>query len=205
MKVELLRIEPVSPENADDLDVLFATGDPKFCQCAYLRLTSGEWKESTQAANRELHRQAIARAREAGNAAGLIAYDADGGQPLGWVSFDERRQFPRLQNSKVLGPVDDKPVWSIVCFVIAARARRQGVGDRLLAAAVDYARDQGVRLLEAYPVDTGGEKRTSADLWRGTTSMFDRAGFKTVEIRRHNRASPPRPIMRRALRPRRPS
>lgn len=201
MGTDRVRIEPVTPENADDLDRLFATGDPKTCQCAYLRVTNAEWRQTDPVRRRELHRHAIADATAVGRAAGLIAYDGTCEQPIGWVSFDERQQFARLQHSKVLGPVDDKPVWSIVCFVIAARARRQGLAGELLDAAVDYARDHGVRLLEGYPVETGGEKRTSADLWHGTTSMFERAGFTTVEVRRYNKASPPRPIVRRAVRP----
>lgn len=206
MAIDPIRIEPVTLDNRDDLDELFARGDPRFCQCAYLRVTNAEWRKSTQASNRDVHRQAIADAVDAGRSAGLIAYDdrdGEDGAPIGWVSFDPREQFPRLEQSKVLGPVDDKPVWSIVCFVIAARARRQGLAGRLLDAAVDYARDHGVRLLEAYPVATTGEKRSSSDLWHGTTSMFERAGFTTVEVRRHNKASPPRPIMRKAIRPRR--
>lgn len=205
--IEHVHIEPVTVDNRDDLDELFAHGDARFCQCAYLRLTNADWRQSTPASNREVHRRAIAEAADAGRAAGLIAYD--GSEPgarsaIGWVSFGDRAEFARLQASAVLRPIDDKPVWSIVCFVVAARARRQGLAGRLLDAAIDFARDHGARLLEAYPVDTStGRKRSSGDLYRGTVSMFERAGFTTVEVRRHNRTSAPRPIMRKAVRPRR--
>jgi GNAT superfamily N-acetyltransferase len=198
----LERIEPVTPANAADLDALFAAGDPRSCQCAYMRLSNAAWSASTPPANRDLHRQAIAAATAAGRAAGLIAYDDDG--PVGWVSFDRREAYGRLTSSKLLRPVDERPVWSVVCFVVAARARRSGLAGRLLDAAIAYAREHGVTRLEAYPVDTAdGAKRPSAELWRGTTTMFERAGFTTVEVRRHSASAPPRPIMRRTLRRRR--
>jgi GNAT superfamily N-acetyltransferase len=198
------RIEAVTPANAADLDVLFATGDPRSCQCAYVRLSNAAWSASTPAANRDVHRAAIAAAAADGRAAGLIAYDGDG--PVGWVSFDRREAYGRLSSSKLLRPVDERPVWSVVCFVVAARARRGGLAGRLLDAAIAYAREHGVTRLEAYPVDTSTRaKRPSAELWRGTTTMFERARFTTVEVRRQSAAAPPRPIMRRTLRPRRPS
>ena len=80
----------------------------------------------------------------------MIAYDEQG--PVGWVSFGPREEFARLVASRVLQPVDDQPVTSVVCFVIAARARRQGVahgaargGDRLRGAIT------ASRLLEGVP------------------------------------------------------
>ncbi len=199
-----LRIEPVSPDNAADLDALFATGDPRFCQCAFMRLSNAEWSASTPSDNRAVHHRSIAEAAADGRAAGLIAYRD--GAPVGWVSFDQRQAYGRLTASRLLRPVDDKPVWSVVCFVVATAARREGVAEALLAATVDHARANGVRLLESYPVDTstpGRSRRSAADLWRGTVPMFERAGFTTVDVRRQSASSPPRPIMRRTVRQRR--
>lgn len=47
-------------------------------------------------------------------------------------------------------PVDDKPVWSIVSFVVPAEFRHQGVATALLQGAIAYARKRGATLLEAY-------------------------------------------------------
>lgn len=69
--------------------------------------------------------------------------------------------------------IDDKPVWSIMCFVVPATARRQGDAGRLLAAAVHYARDRGARLLGAYPVDSSSGTTSSAALYRGMLSIFE--------------------------------
>jgi GNAT superfamily N-acetyltransferase len=73
-------------------------------------------------------------------------------------------------------PVDDKPVWSVICFVVPAEYRGQGVAGALLAGAVAYAKKCGARLIEAYPVD---KPRRSHDdfMWFGAKSMYDKAGF----------------------------
>jgi GNAT superfamily N-acetyltransferase len=127
-------------------------------------------------------------------APGLIAYE--GGEAIGWVSLGPRDDYERLMHSKVLAPVDEEPVWSIVCFVVSRRARGRGVAKALLDAAVDYARYHGAKWLEAYPVDTAGGRIPSANAYTGTLSMFERAGFGVVARRQANRASPVRPIVR---------
>ena len=71
-----------------------------------------------------------------------------------------------------------------------------GLQHRLLRAAMDFARDHGVRMLEAYPVDKA-ERSHDDFMFFGSRSLYERAGFREV-VRR----SPTR-VMRRALRPRR--
>jgi len=93
-------------------------------------------------------------------------------------------------------PVDDKPAWSIVCFFVDPRARGRGVAEQLLKAAIDYARSQGVTLLEAYPIDKKGRSHPDF-MWFGAKSMYDRTGFKEVARRKDTR-----PVVRKSLRPR---
>jgi GNAT superfamily N-acetyltransferase len=89
------------------------------------------------------------------------------------------------------------PVWSIVCYFIAAEARRQQIASRLLAAAVDYARAHGAEVIEAYPKDTGAVPGPHPDerLHFGTLSMYRAAGFSEVA-----RRNPAFPIVRLKLR-----
>ena len=54
-------------------------------------------------------------------------------------------------------------------------------------------------MLEAYPVDTGGERIAAANAFKGTLSMYERAGFEVVVLRKASADSPPRPIVRLAL------
>ncbi len=88
---------------------------------------------------------------------------------------------------------------SVVCFVIAPRARRQGVAAALLDAVIDYAAGHGIRLLEGYPVDSGTDRRSSAALWRGPRRLFEAAGFTVVATRQANRTASPQLIMRRTV------
>jgi GNAT superfamily N-acetyltransferase len=110
--------------------------------------------------------------------------------PVGWVTLGPREDYRRLQRSPVARPVDDQPVWSIVCFVVPAPYRHQGVATALLAGAIRYARRRGVRLLEAYPVDKPGRSHDDW-LWHGAKSMYDHAGFHEVARRK-----PTRPVVR---------
>jgi GNAT superfamily N-acetyltransferase len=142
----------------------------------------------------EANRKAMKALVDGGVVPGLIAYED--GRPVGWVSLGPRQDYAKLERSPVMKPVDGKPVWSIVCFFVDARARGRGVSEQLLKAAIAYARSQGARLLEAYPVDK--EEPSHADfLWFGAKSMFDRAGFREVARRKETR-----PVVRRGLRPR---
>ena len=74
--------------------------------------------------------------------------------------------------------VDDTPVWSIVCTYVAKVHRGKGYQHRLLAGAIDYARQQGVRMLEAYPVDKP-ERSHDDFMFFGSRSLYERAGFRS--------------------------
>jgi GNAT superfamily N-acetyltransferase len=121
---------------------------------------------------------------------GLIGY-LDG-KPVGWISLGPRtdyRRFAAMQSDK-FQPVDDQPVWSIVCFFVAREARGKGVAQSMLSGAIDYARAHAVPRLEAYPVDVG-QRVAPANVYMGTAALFEHAGF--IEVARRD---PARPIMR---------
>jgi GNAT superfamily N-acetyltransferase len=157
------------------------------CWCMYYRRSGGIGAGSR-------NKQALKALVDRGYIPGLIGYE--NGSPVGWISLGPREDYGKLQRSPVMKPVDDKPVWSIVCFYVDPRARGRGVSEALLRGAVDFARSKGARLLEAYPVDKA--ERSHPDfMFFGAKPMYDRAGFKEVARRRETR-----PVMRRAIRPR---
>jgi ribosomal protein S18 acetylase RimI-like enzyme len=125
---------------------------------------------------------------DAGHPPGLIGYR--GTVPVGWISLGPREEYAKLEHSPVMKPVDDRPVWSVICFVVPTEYRRQGVARALLAGAVAYAKKQGAKLVEAYPVDKSGRSGDDA-MWFGAKSMYDKAGFSEVARRK-----PHRPIVR---------
>lgn len=55
--------------------------------------------------------------------------------------------------------------------------RGQGLTRRLLYAAVAFARENGARLVEAYPIDTAETKTSSNELFHGALTTFLEAGF----------------------------
>ena len=89
--------------------------------------------------------------------------------------------------------MDDLPVWSISCFYVRKGYRKRGITSALIEAALKTAKAAGAPALEAYPLD--GDLTPSASGTRYASS-FARACFKVV-----GRHTPPRPIMRRDLRP----
>ena len=137
-----------------------------------------------------MNRKDFKRLVDSGKVPGILAYSE--GQPIGWFAVAPREGFPRLERSRILSRVDDKPVWSVVCFFVAKPFRGKGVSVRLLSAAVDYVRKQGGRIVEGYPVEPKkGWRSPDPFVYTGLASAFRRAGFVEV-IRR----SDTRPIMR---------
>lgn len=136
----------------------------------------------------EYRRRRLMDLAASGTPPGLVGYIGD--EPVGWVSLGPRPVFLKLARSPLLKPVDDTPVWSLVCFVVAGPYRRRGVAEALLHGAVAYALEQGAEILEAYPVDKPESGRDDS-MWFGSKSMYDRAGFVEVARRR-----PERPIVR---------
>lgn len=192
-----LDIRPVTPATWDVLAELFGQGgDPKWCWCAY-------WCKRGKSFGPAEANRAFLRGLVEGEGAspGLVA--VRDGRAVGWVSLGPRERYDRLEHSRVLARVDERPVWSIVCFVVSRTARRTGVAAALLDAAVEHARGNGARLIEAYPIDTDGRRVSSASIYTGTLGMFERAGFRVVATRSTSGNGRPRVIVRRAVRPRR--
>jgi GNAT superfamily N-acetyltransferase len=189
--VSELRITTLNPDTWDGLADLFSSGNPSFCWCAQWRGRGQTGSRERADANRALLRELTEQGEPA---PGLVA--TRDGTTVGWVSLGPREDYPRLMHSTVLAPVDDRPVWSIVCFVVAKPERGRGVGTALLEAAIGYARERGATTLEAYPVDTSAGPVTAASAYAGTLPMFQQAGFEVVTIRRATPTTRPRPIVR---------
>ncbi len=181
-----LEFHPVTARRWSDMVELFGErGACAGCWCMWFRGTRAEYKRNQGAGNKRRMKRLI----DSGVVPGVLAY-ADG-QPVGWCSIGPRESYDALARSRTLRPVDDKPVWSVVCFFVARPYRRMGISVRLLKAAVKYARSQGAKVVEGYPVEP---KRDYPDAWayHGLVSSFRRAGF--TEVLRRSKG---RPIMRR--------
>lgn len=187
-----LVVHPLTPERWPDLEALFnarGCSVARGCWCMYYRL-SGAQNQATAAPSRAARsKRQLRELVDAGRPPGLIGYRA--GVPVGWVSLGPREDYAKLARSPVMKPVDDQPVWSVVCFVVPSEFRGQGVAQALLEGAVAYARKHGARLIEAYPVDRPGRSPDDSSMWFGAKSMYDKLGFAEVARRK-----PQRPVVR---------
>ena len=193
-----VEVRPVTGETWDALAELFREGgDPRWCWCQYWRLRSKDFSAAKVPQLRErLHDQALSA-----QPPGLVAFD--GAKAVGWVSLGPRTDFERIVRSRVIPAIDDRPVWSIVCFAVSSTARGRGVGRSLLDAAIAYARERRADALEAYPVRIGeGEAIHPESAFTGTVPMFERAGFRVVADRASDpSSSSQRVVVRRELAP----
>ena len=188
-------IRPLTLGRWRDLEALFnarGCSVARRCWCMYYRRSGSRGPGSSWQMDSRTNRAQLRKLVDSGRPPGLIAYR--GRVPVGWLSLGPREDFARLERSPVMKAVDEQPVWSLICFVVPAEFRGQGVARALLDSAIAHARNNGARLLEAYPVDRPG--RSSAEsLWFGAKSMYDRAGFREVARRKADR-----PIVRRQIR-----
>lgn len=194
-------VRPLTDETWDALAALFKEGgDPRWCWCQHWRLRSRDMAAAKVPELRELLRTQAS----SDEPPGLVAFDGE--RAVGWVSLGPRSDFQRIVLSKVIPKIDDRPVWSIVCFAVSESARGQGVARALLEAAINYARGRGATALEAYPVrlptaDDGTPEPIHPDAaFTGTLPMFVRAGFTVVADRASDpSASRQRVVVRREL------
>jgi GNAT superfamily N-acetyltransferase len=176
----------LTKERWNDFTELFGEkGGCAGCWCMYWRVRRKFYEQNKGDGNK----RAIKKIVTSGTIPGILAYKNS--KPVGWCSVAPRDDFPVLENSRVLKRIDEKPVWSVVCFFIKKEFRGNGVSINLLEAAKKYVKDKGGKIIEGYPIEPKQDKFPEAFAWVGLASAFRKAGFKEI-VRR----SETRPIMR---------
>lgn len=177
---------PATAERWDDLVALFGPrGACAGCWCRYWHLARSDYERGKG----EVHRRAQEGRVRAGQVPGVLAYL--GGQAVGWCAVEPREKLPTLARSRILAPVDEQRVWSIVCLFVSRTARRRGVSRALVAGAVAFAASRGAAIVEAYPQEPGPEDLPDVFAFTGLASTFRSCGF--VEVARR---SAKRPVLR---------
>ena len=160
----------VDRERWGDLERLFESrGGPKYCWCMVWRSKPKGVKKLDNAARKAALRQRV----DDGVPIGILGY-ADG-EPVAWCSVAPRTTYRELGGASEPGEDADR-VWSIVCFFVLRKLRGQGLGNRLIEAAVEHARTRGATVIEAYPVDADSPSYR----FMGFRSSFESAGFREV-------------------------
>ena len=185
-----LRVEPLTPARWKDLERLFGPrGACGGCWCMYWHMPRARYQAQKGDGNRRALRERV----DGGAVPGLIGYAGD--EPVAWCAVEPRDHYPGLARSRILQPVDERPVWSVSCLYVRSDERRKGRTVDMLRAAASYAKSQGASIVEGYPHEPGAERMAAAFAWTGFASAFRDAGFEEVA-----RRSPMRPIMRRIVR-----
>jgi len=181
-----LLVKPLTLDEWDEFERLFRQpGSQNGCWCMYWRTKRAQFQRDFGEGNRLALRHIVA----SGTVPGILAYED--GKAIAWCSIAPREHFPTLDRSRTLKRVDDRPVWSIVCFLVSKPYRGLGLGRRLLLAALDYAREQGACLVEAYPLRSDISKHLPNERYMGLQSTFESVGFQVVA-----QESGRRPVMR---------
>jgi GNAT superfamily N-acetyltransferase len=168
-----LDFKPLTKEIWPDFEELFGPrGAYGGCWCMWWRLTRKEFEQGQGEGNRMAMKSIV----DSGEIPGILAYH--NGKPVGWCSVAPRERYGTLERSRVLKRLDDKEVWSIVCFHIAKNFRNKGVALQLIRAAIDYVRNVGGKIVEAYPTQPRTQILPPVSSYMGIPSMFAKAGFE---------------------------
>lgn len=167
-----VKATPLTLDNWNDFVALFdQRGAQNGCWCMYWRVTRREFTQNFG----ENNRKALHEIVKNGVIPGILAYHQ--GRAFGWCSVAPRQDFASLERSRTLRQVDEKPVWSLVCFYIDPAYRNKGVSKLLIQAAIDYAQSKGAKIIEAYPLDMEIAKSQPYERYMGMRSNFEGMGF----------------------------
>ena len=136
-----------------------------YCQCFYEDHSVVKWADRTAAQNRAMACERI----QAGLMQGYLAY-VDG-SPVGWCNAAPRTLLHALDDEPI---PDAAQVGAIVCFLVEPSHRGRGVAKRLLEAACEGLRKQGLRIAEGNPRN---EATSNAENHFGPLSLYLSAGF----------------------------
>jgi GNAT superfamily N-acetyltransferase len=172
---DAIALQPLTPARWDDLELLFGeSGAYGGCWCMWWRITRREFEANGNQGNRAALRELV----NSGVVPGVLAYHDQ--KPIAWCSVAPREQFGALNRSPVLKRLDDRKVWSIVCFFVDREYRERGLAGALLLKVIEYVRKQGGDCIEAYPTAPRGEKLPDVSSFMGVPSVFEGAGFVKV-------------------------
>ena len=172
-----LKVFPATAELWADIEDFFAG---QACWCQSWRMSASEygryakgpaWEKQVQIRKERLRHQV-----ENSPPPGMLAYLDQ--QMVGWCGLGPRQNMQRLERSRTIPKIDDRAVWSIVCFLIQPGFRRRGIARKLLQALVTYAQHSGIAGLEAYPVEHQGKRINANSAYVGTVSIFQAEGFR---------------------------
>ncbi len=142
------------------------------CWCTWFHTMPAE-KERTYDANRSLKQRLV----EQGRAHAALVCDGD--EAVAWCQFGSPDELPNIYHRKQYELERDvEPDYRVTCIFVDKRYRRSGLSELALKGAVDLIAARGGGVVEGYPHDNGGARKSV--LYDGTRALFERAGFAYV-------------------------
>ncbi|MEO7175521.1 MAG: GNAT family N-acetyltransferase [Saprospiraceae bacterium] len=182
-----LILKPLSPDLWEDFELLFGQkGACGQCWCMNYRCSKAEFDKGKIDQGNKLAMKTAVWQNEHTGVLGFIDDVA-----VAWLAFAPREEFPRLAKSRIHKRIDDLPVWSIPCFYIHKQYRGKGISVQMLLKLIEYARELGISVLEAYPTIPTQGRLPDTFAWIGLYRTFEKAGFEIVD-----RTSVNRPMVR---------
>jgi GNAT superfamily N-acetyltransferase len=164
MNEKTFTFKPVNSCNWKELENFFESkGGPQYCWCMAWR----NMNEGTSRSSKSDKKKSLKSYVERKIPIGLLCYSNSG--PIAWCSIAPRNNYRDLAGDNTL-----KNVWSLVCFFIKREYRKQRMTEKLISEALKYAKDNGAKYVEAYPVNPD----SPSFRFMGFKSTFDKMGFK---------------------------
>lgn len=161
--MEKLHYAPVDQTNWTDLEKLFESkGGPHHCWCMVWR----NMEEGKDRSNKGDKKAALENYVAHQKPVGLLCYDQT--EAIAWCSIAPRESYRELSGDTSL-----PDVWSLVCFFVKKEYRQRGITEELIKHAINYAKDNGAKYVEAYPVDP----ESPSYRFMGFKPVFDKMGF----------------------------
>lgn len=162
-----LEIHPVNQERWLDFEMLFESkGSPHNCWCTAWINVEKKGKKADKAEKKA----SIKKRVDDGVPIGLLAYSDN--EPIAWCSIAPRETYRSLNGCEI-----KENVWAVVCFFIKREFRNKGLTNILLDKAIEHAKENGAKYVEAYPVDPDSPSYR----FMGFRPTFEKADFKFIK------------------------
>ena len=100
-------------------------------------------------------------------------------EAVAWCEYGSPEELPNIYHRKQYEEeLDLVPDYRVTCIFVDRRYRRKGLSAVALQGALDLISEAGGGVVEGYPHDTQGKKKSV--LYNGTRTLFERAGFTFV-------------------------
>jgi hypothetical protein len=98
---------------------------------------------------------------------------------IAWCEYGSPEELPNIYHRKQYEEeLDLVPDYRITCIFVDRRYRQKGLSAVALQGALDLISGAGGGVVEGYPHDAQGKKKSV--LYNGTRTLFERAGFTFV-------------------------